>query len=121
FHTNTLAFLSAWGAFLLLVPVLIVRRQRTLVDLGITAGLVVAGTLPWVLATGFLDAAAIHPPARDLLEWSDVFDYARQRALFAGIAVGTLLWYVAVHFLVDRLPRRVSAPFVQARWGMYFF
>jgi hypothetical protein len=119
FHSNVLAFVGAGAAFALLIPFL-VGRDRIVGNLACFGGIVIAGILPWVLATGFLGSAFDRPRARELLEWTHIADYAVDRLVFVVIAAATLVWVFATWRTSKRIPQRFTVAFAHGRSGFVF-
>ena len=97
FHTNCLALVAILTPALGLLPRL-VRVERAAANGALAALLVVAGVVPWMLATGYLEHLGGIPMARDLLRFpQDYWVYLAERRgrVLAGAALFALfglLW-----------------------------
>jgi hypothetical protein len=111
FHTHLLSFCAAALVLLIFVPAIIRQHEAAIRKLITLAALVIAGTLPWVIVTGFHSHQSRIPRAWTLLEFpSDFWRYPpfHWHAAVPGIAI-TLL----TAWLVRRKPRvspRIMAP-----------
>jgi hypothetical protein len=114
FHTNALA-LSGLAAALAACTPLLRRQSRLLEKLALLAVPFALGVLPWVVTTGFVDAAATLPAARTLLGRGEVFDYLWRRLPFVAVALATVVWLVLIRLFHDRLPERLQRPFLHSR------
>jgi hypothetical protein len=110
FHTHALSFLATCAACGLGVPLLF-RHPRAAAKLAAFAAILVVGTVPWVVLTGFAGAARDLPRARSLLSPPDVWAFVEQLGPFSLLASLTLLCLVAAWVLGDRLPARLARPF----------
>jgi len=111
FHTHLLSFSAASLVCLLVAPV-IVRRHvagiRKLIAFGL---LVAAGTLPWIIATGFYQQQGRIPRAWALLNFpGDLWQFPPVQAssAVAGIIISLLTAWVVV--IKPRLSQRLAAP-----------
>jgi hypothetical protein len=111
FHTHLLSFCAAGLVWLVVAPV-IVRRHvagiRKLIAFGL---LVAAGTLPWIIATGFYRQQGRIPRAWPLLNFpDDLWRYPPVHAssAVAGIIISLLTAWVVM--IKPRLSQRLAAP-----------
>lgn len=111
FHTHLLSFCTAMAVFLAVVPVILRRHVRALSKLTAFVAVVVAGTLPWILITGFYAHQSGIPRAWPMLRLpADFFRYpplALSNAII-GSAVVLLVGFLAQ--CGDRVSMRLRAP-----------
>jgi hypothetical protein len=96
------------------------RHDRIGSKLGVSAGIVAAGTIPWVVLTGFTDSTGVMPRAWSLLSFQDLLTFLAMLGLFPLLAVLTLGWLLVASGLRGRLPERLTAPFAD-RLGAFLF
>jgi len=114
FHTNLMALLGVAIAVACCAPLLL-RQERIVAKLCWLVGIPAAAVVPWVIATGFLDAAVGLPAARQLLGLEDVAAYLGHRWPFVAVAVATVGLLAAVSLARHRLPERLARPFLHSR------
>jgi hypothetical protein len=128
FHTNALTFLIASLALATLLPAMILqsrRRDESLLPLisklALFGAIVLVLIGPWVVLSGFLEAAANVPKARDTLSFPrDLLLYPIDRwPVTLVLTLGTA-WVIATHVFGKRLPARVADPFREHRGAFYF-
>lgn len=108
FHTSSLAFAVLLLAGLVLLPQL-ARQPRWKQGFALAAAILVAGILPWLLWTGYLQHAARIPMARTYLEPLDYLQYVRGAPVLAASAAAALLVFALTWQLRARLPQRLHA------------
>lgn len=107
FHTSSLAF-AIVGLTSLVLAARILRQPGWKSGIAIAGAVLVAGILPWMLWTGYLQHSGRIPMARSLLELGDYFLYVRTRpgrvvAAAVGLVVFAWLWWRRA-----RLPQRLA-------------
>ncbi len=118
FHTHLLTFGALAFAFTLTLPV-VFRRPGAFLRLAATASVVSAGILPWVWATGFLDAAGRLPMARSLLSFpEDLLLYPRMHPGMGVLIAGAAAELSVVLLFRRRLPARIAGPFAECAFVM---
>ena len=111
FHVHVLTFAVGCVALALVLPRAL-RIPGAPRRAAVAAAAVLAGTLPWVLATGFLDQAQGVPKGITLLELpEDLWTYPRSKLPFLAIAVPGL-----VGLLVARFAPRGRSPQFLGAW-----
>jgi len=118
FHTNLFAFVTACAVTIFVVP-FVRSHARIWVKGTLFAGIIAAGTVPWILYTGFIDSAIDRPMARSLLSLQDVLRYPWDRLPYVLLAIGALIWLLAVPSLRTRVPARFVDPFHTARASFF--
>jgi hypothetical protein len=120
FHTHILTFFILCGASLMLLPG-ILRQYRAFAKSSVFGAIILAGTLPWMLFTGFLDAAPKLPPARSLFNFPiDLFDYPISAGPVSIIFILGIFWIVASFVWTRRLGNRWLAPIKNHRTVIIF-
>jgi 4-amino-4-deoxy-L-arabinose transferase-like glycosyltransferase len=118
FHSHALSCLILTGLLACWLPTGW-RDPRLLAKLAVVGGILAAGTLPWMVATGFLGGASEIPKAWTMLVLpQDLFTYplkfpAVSAVIGLGLAAGVL-------GICGRLPRRLEEPFARARATITF-
>ncbi len=116
FYTHILSFVIAIAAFAICVPLILYRDRRSCGKLVAFGAIVAAGTLPWVIMTGFYGHQSHIPGAWSLLKLPS--DLVRYRPLSAAnfvlglLAVGLVL---VVLLFKSRVPERLRAPALHIR------
>jgi uncharacterized membrane protein len=126
FHTHLLSFVAAAAGAVLTVPWLW-RREGFAPKLGVSAAIVAAGTIPWIVLTGFIDSTDVNPRAWSMLSMQDLSTFLAKLGLFPLLAVLTLAWLFVARGLHGRLPGRLTSPFADrpgaflflAAWGIF--
>lgn len=120
FHCHTLSFVVLGGVFAAMIPFMS-RQARLLSNLLLAGAVGLAGTLPWILLTGFLDHAVGIPKAWTLLSFpEDLLAFPLRYKVFWA-PCGLVLILLAVSFIYrDRLPRGWVDPF-RTRGGAFYF
>lgn len=120
FHCQTLSALILGGAFAAMIPFM-VRQPKIISNLILAGGIGLAGTLPWVLLTGFLDHAVEIPKAWTLLSLpGDLFLFPlRYKSLLVPCLFGLLLLAGSL-FWKGGLPARWRDPFRAHAKAFYF-
>lgn len=114
FHTNLLSFLTICAVTILVIPS--VRSHARIGAKGLLfAGIVGAGTVPWIVYTGFLASATDRPMARSLLTLAEVLRYPLERLPYVLLAIAAMAWLVAAPKLRQRVSDRFIEPFVSHR------
>lgn len=108
FHTSSLAFAILCLASLVLAP-RILRQPASRAGLLVGGAILVAGILPWMLWTGYLQHSERIPMARSLLEFRDYFLYVRTRPGRALAGLLALLVFAAAWSQRERLPARLGS------------
>ncbi|RPI29578.1 MAG: hypothetical protein EHM61_01090 [Acidobacteria bacterium] len=114
FHTHMLSFLA--GAIMVLgtVPFLW-RHVQALLKIGVFGALILAGTVPWALWTGFLDHATGIPMAWSILEFpAGILDPILRRHNLTFPLLCGALWLPLSVWLKSRFPDRF--PPSLSRW-----
>jgi hypothetical protein len=75
FHTHLLSFLTAAVMAAVSMPVIVYRHKDWLRKMAAFSAVVAAGTLPWIVGTGFYNHQNRIPRAWPLLHWSDMLRY----------------------------------------------
>ena len=119
FHTNLLSFVIVLATAGLMAPFL-PHHRHIFAKLGIFAGILAVGIVPWVWLTGFLTSAFDRPMARSLLSLSHILEYPMDRLTFVLLAMAALIWLLAVRRLGGAVPRRILQPFVAHPWPFFF-
>jgi hypothetical protein len=125
FHTHILSCLALGAATVLAVPRL-ARHPRFAAKTALALAIIVAGTVPWIVGTGFVATAAEAPRAWSLLTAADFLDFVCRLGPFPVLAALAGLWLAAAGMLRGRLPNRVVRPFADrtrsflfvAAWGV---
>src|SRR5262249_29636468 len=113
FHTHLLIFGALAFAFALTLPA-VFTRPGAFLKLAATASIVSAGILPWVWATGFLDAAGRVPIGRALLRFpQDLLLYPRIHPEMGVLIAGAAAELSIVLLFRRRLPARIAGPFAE--------
>lgn len=114
FFTHLVTFAAAAAVLGVLTPIILWRQTGALRKLSVFALLLVATTVPWILATGFLSGLGSIPPARSLLSFpADLLNYPPARliyfAFFGAFAVLAAFGMASN----SRLPQRIKSPLRQ--------
>lgn len=120
FHTHLLTFLIVCAAGMLMLPWML-RREGSIPKI-VGAGIVAAAAIvPWIVHSGFFDAASGIPRAATMLSlpW-DLFVFPIERWPVTLFLVGSALWMWAVQLLSHKLPPKLSLPFLESRGAFYF-
>jgi hypothetical protein len=110
FYTHLLSFVTGAACCALATPFILRRHPRAFWKLSALAGIVAAGTLPWLIVTGFFSYQNHIPRAWAFLKFPhDLMEYPPFHA--SGIVLGALLViFCAVFFLFrTRLSRHTVA------------
>jgi hypothetical protein len=109
FHTHLLGFLTAAAMAALSTPVIIHRHRDWFRKMAVFAAVVAAGTLPWIIATGFHAHHSRIPRAWPFLQIpADLLHYPPLK--WSTAAVGLLILMVVwVYMSRSRVSRDVSA------------
>jgi hypothetical protein len=111
FHTHLLSFFAAGLVWLLVGPLIVRRHEGGVRKLVAFTVLVAAGTLPWIMETGFYGQQGRIPRAWPLLNLpGDFWRYPPVQALSAivGIIIALLTAWVAL--MKPRISQRLAAP-----------
>lgn len=111
FHTHLLSFFAAGLVLLLVAPLIVRRHEGGVRKLMAFTVLVAAGTLPWIIATGFYGQQGRIPRAWPLLNLpDDLWRYPPVQAFsaIAGIIIALLTAWVAL--MKPRVSQRLAAP-----------
>ena len=120
FHTHLISFVVVCAATCLVLPA-ILRHRRSIPKLLTLGAIVVAGTLPWVLLTGFLQQTGHIPPARRFLDYpADLFIYPLKKIPDAIPGILALAWVLFIEIFKRWLPQRITAPVLAHRKPVYF-
>jgi len=119
FHTNVISFVALCAAACLLAPFAF-HHHRIGAKLGLFAGILAAGILPWMVLTGFVTATSELPSARSLLSLGQVLRYPGERLPFVLLAVSAFAWHFVAWRLRDRMPKRLAQPLAGSRWAFLF-
>jgi hypothetical protein len=129
FHTHIVSFLVACAAGTIAIAGPIWRRIRhhehgAWIRPITAAAILLAATVPWVVATGFLSEASGIPPARNFLKFGDYFvfmtDSIAKIAMLGLLGTG-LVALIASHAFHDQMPERLRALFGGKRRGAAYF
>ena len=117
-HLTTFAVLAfMFGA--LSLPVL--RQPRGGAKVLALATIVAAGVLPWVLFSGFLDAARSAPMSYAYLRFPhDLWFYAGQHPKMGLLVLGAIAQLGVVLWSKKKLPSRITEPFELGRTQIVF-
>jgi hypothetical protein len=108
FHTSSLSFALLALAGLPLVPGML-RSPGGVRNAALAAGVLAAAVVPWLLWTGYLDAVARAPLARDLLAFPEDYAAYALRRVDRVIAGGAALaLFLGAYLLRRRLPARLG-------------
>jgi hypothetical protein len=95
FHTHVLTFATA-GFMMALISCILVRDRTNWGKIAVFGLIVLAGTVPWMVWSGFLETVKGVPKAWTYLTWSDVFSWPLARwpmtlFILGGIAIPIVL------------------------------
>jgi hypothetical protein len=111
FHTHLLSFFAAGLVCLLVAPLIVRRHEGGVRKLVVFSVLVTAGTLPWIIATGFYGQQGRIPRAWLLLNLPG--DFWRYPPVLASSAIGGLIIALLTAWVVVMKPhvsQRLAAP-----------
>ncbi|HXK58370.1 MAG TPA: glycosyltransferase family 39 protein [Acidobacteriota bacterium] len=108
FHTHMI-FWFAGGLVCLALTPLLLRHPQGLKKVVVFGLLIVAGTVPWLILTGFLEEASRMPKAWSLLQFPEAFIEPLSRRNAVPIAIGGV-WLGASFLLRRHLPKRFTEP-----------
>ena len=111
FHTHLLSFCAACFVWLLFAPFIASRSKAGIRKLVVFIALVAAGTLPWVIATGFYRHQGRIPRAWPLLKLPD--DFWRYPPVLTSSAVAGIiivLFTAWVALMKPRISQRLAMP-----------
>jgi hypothetical protein len=103
FHTHLLSFFAAGVVCLLVAPLIVRRHEGGVRKLIVFSVLVTAGTLPWIIATGFYEQKGRIPRAWPLLNLPG--DVWRFPPVHASAAIGGLIITLLTAWVVVMKPR----------------
>ncbi len=116
FHTHLLGFVTACIVFVLSVPVIVYRHSDYFRKLGAFGAIVLAGTMPWVLATGFYKHQSRIPRAWPLLHIpSDLLQYPPFNLGYAAVAATIFGILLLINMRSAGSSREVLKPLQQLR------
>jgi hypothetical protein len=120
FHTHLISFVVVCAATcLVLLPIL--KKRGSVAKLCVLAAIVAAGTVPWIILTGFLQQTAHIPPARHFLDYpGDLFIYPLKKIPDAIPGILALAWVLFIEVFQRWLPTRITAPVLAHRKPIYF-
>jgi hypothetical protein len=117
FHTHLLSFCTAVAVFLLVLPLILRRHNGAVRKMAVFTAIVAAGTLPWVIVTGFYADQGGIPRAWPILQLpADIFRYppvTLSNALVGAVVVIVMGWLLLAKSRVStrlRGPARRLAP-----------
>ena len=120
FHTHLISFVIVCAAACLLLPSVIGDRSAW-PKIGVAVAIVAAGTVPWILLTGFLDQTNHIPPARNFLSYpGDLFIYPLKKMPQAIPGILALAGVLLVELFPSRFPKRMVALIRIHRMAIYF-
>ena len=109
------------GMAALMAPILLFRRRADWKKLSAFAAIVVAGTVPWLLATGFLQQQSRIPRGWTLFSLSrDLSRFAPGTPLQMGILLTFLLLAAWAAYGNGRVPDRFRKPLLESFWPVAF-
>jgi hypothetical protein len=119
FHTHLLSFsiLSATGV--LMLP-WIVRQLRDVTPLTAATAVVLLGTVPWLIFSGFLNSSIGIPRAWTQMVPAFALHYPTTKKVFLIPVLVGLAWLLAAEMLDNRLPARLTKPFTKRTTVFYF-
>ncbi len=120
FHTHLLVFLTVaiLGA-LYSLPLLLDRTCWPRIALA--AAIVLLGSVPWVLATGFLRQGLDLPSAFQLLRFPDDYlTYVARKWELAAVIASAAALLLGVQIFHRRLPARMTQPILEHRRALWF-
>lgn len=111
FHTHLLSFATAALVCALTIPFILGRHRRALVKMTAFAGMVAAGTLPWIVATDFVWHQSRIPRAWPNLRIpADLWQYPPFHWTAAVVGILFTILFAGVLLVRRRLPVRVVRP-----------
>jgi len=111
FYTHLLSFFAGALFCLLVAPLIVHRHKASIKKLLVFAALVAAGTLPWLIATGFYRQQGRIPRAWPLLNLpGDLWRYPPVQVL--SVVVGILIAFLTAWIVLMKphISQRVTAP-----------
>lgn len=121
FYTHLLSFCTAAAVSLLVTPFVLRRHPDGFLKLAAFASLVAAGTLPWILTTGFYSHQARIPRAWPFLELpGDFWLYPPFHWSAALIGVTLAILFAVLILARLHLPKRFFAPALRLRAPLAF-
>jgi hypothetical protein len=110
FHTHLLSFFAAGFVCLLVAPLIVRRHEGGIRKLVVFSILVTAGTLPWIIATGFYGQQGRIPRAWPLLNLPG--DFWRYPPVQTSSAIGGLIIALLTAWVVMKphVSQRLAAP-----------
>ena len=120
FHTHLISFVVVCAATCLVLPS-ILRQKRSIPKLLTLSTIVAAGTIPWLVLTGFLQQTTHIPPARTFLSYpADLIIYPLKKIPDAIPGILALAWVIVIEVFKNHLPKRVTQPILAHRKPIYF-
>ncbi len=120
FHTHLISFLAA-GIMLGLTALVCIRRPGALAKFLSMGAIIAAGTVPWILATGFLGEASGIPMAWSLMEFPEglLKPVWRRHNLGLPLYMG-VGWLALILAFRTKLPKRIVEPVLNNREASVF-
>jgi hypothetical protein len=120
FYTHILSFAITCGAATLALPGMW-KHRHIIAKLALFGTIVSAGVAPWIVLTGFLDAAPDIPKAITLFKFpQDLVAYPLRQWPFTALALLTLGWLTVAGLFRRKLPARLVDPFLEHRAEFLF-
>ena len=120
FHTHSLTCVVLCCVFGLMAP-LMLKYRHALFKIFSTGVIVIAGVIPWVIFTGFLDRAVVVPKAISLMDFPvDLFQYPKDNLhISLPFLSSVVLLFVAVVW-GRRLPKKIVQPILNRKLAIIF-
>ncbi len=120
FHTHLISFVVVCCAMTLILPSLL-RHRQSIAKLLLMGAIIAAGTIPWLILTGFFQQTPHIPPARHFLSYpADLFIYPLKKIPDAIPGILALVWVLFVELFRRFLPNRITQPIFAHRKPIYF-
>ncbi|HEX3357556.1 MAG TPA: glycosyltransferase family 39 protein [Tepidisphaeraceae bacterium] len=120
FHTHLISFVVVCCAMTLILPA-ILRHPKSIAKLLMMGAIVAAGTIPWLILTGFFQQTPHIPPARNFLSYpADLFIYPLKKIPDAIPGILALIWVLFIEAFKRFLPARITQPIIAHRKPIYF-
>jgi hypothetical protein len=120
FHTHILTFAIACVACATLLPFMF-RHDKAILKMLTCAGIILVATVPWIIATGFLDSAQSVPKAISTMKLpQDLLAWPMKRLPVTLLLLTGMLLNVMIHLRPRWFPARMREAFSGHRSAFYF-
>jgi hypothetical protein len=119
FHTHALTFVTS-GVVMAVMSLFMIRRPGGFARLCAFGGIVIALTLPWMIATGFFEAARAVPKARAMLQWIDFVQWPLGRWPVTLLLTAGPVLVLVIHHFRRVIPQRIVDAFHGSRGPLLF-